>query len=114
MFKYELFSYWLFIWFLFNYIGLINASPLIFLIIGLIGLISNLIIIGKFNKTIKSIIISNFFLKIIPIILLFKIPLFNEEDLLFGFFLAYIYIIILLYNNKNPIHIYLNLNSIKS
>ena len=107
MFKYELFSYWLFIWFIFNYIGLINASPLIFLIIALISIIITFIIKRKINK---KIIIKNIYLKVIPIFLIFKIPLFNEEDLLFGFFLAYIYIITLLYNNKNPIDVYLKLN----
>ena len=107
MFKYELFSYWLFIWFIFNYIGLINASPLIFLIIALISIIITFIIKRKINK---KIIIKNIYLKVIPIFLIFKIPLFNEEDLLFGFFLTYIYIITLLYNNKNPIDVYLKLN----
>ncbi len=106
MFKYELFSYWLFIWFIFNYIGLINASPLIFLIIALISIIITFIIKRKINK---KIIIKNIYLKVIPIFLIFKIPLFNEEDLLIGFFLTYIYIITLLYNNKNPIDVYLKL-----
>ena len=110
MFKYEFFSYWLFIWFIFNYIGLINASPLIFLIIGLISLIYGLISSGKINKNIIKTIKINFIIKVIPIFLIFKIPLFNEEDLLIGFFLTYIYIITLLYNNKNPIDVYLKLN----
>jgi hypothetical protein len=76
------------------------------MIIGLISLIITFIIIGKVNK---KVIIINIYIKVIPIILLFKIPLFNEEDLLFGFFLSYIYIIFLLYNNKNPIDVYLKL-----
>ena len=106
MLKFDLFSSWLFIWFIFHYIGLIKFSPLIFMIIGLISLIITFIIIGKVNK---KVIIINIYIKVIPIILLFKIPLFNEEDLLFGFFLSYIYIIFLLYNNKNPIDVYLKL-----
>ena len=110
MFKFNLFSYWLFIWFIFNYIGIIKASPLIFLIIGLIGVIIFLLIIRKINKFIKNIIITNIYIKVIPIFLIIKFPLIAEEDLLFGFFLAYIYIIYLLYNNKNPIDVYLKLN----
>ena len=89
MFKFDLFSYWIFIWFLLNYIGLIKASPLIFFIFAIIGIIINIIIIRKYN-------IRNLLIKLFITILLFKIPLFNEEDLLFGFFLAYIYIIVLL------------------
>lgn len=102
MFKFDLFSYWIFIWFLFYYCGLIKASPLIFFIFAIIGIIINIIIIRKYN-------IRNLLIKLFITILLFKIPLFNEEDLLFGFFLSYIYIIYLLYNNKNPIDIYLKL-----
>jgi len=102
MFKFDLFSYWIFIWFLFYYCGLIKASPLIFFIFAIIGIIINIIIIRKYN-------IINLLIKLFITILLFKIPLIAEEDLLFGFFLSYIYIIYLLYNNKNPIDIYLKL-----
>lgn len=92
----------IFIWFLFYYCGLIKASPLIFFIFAIIGIIINIIIIRKYN-------IRNLLIKLFITILLFKIPLIAEEDLLFGFFLSYIYIIYLLYNNKNPIDIYLKL-----
>jgi hypothetical protein len=98
--KIYLFSYWLFIWFLLNVNGLLKASPLIFLIFAIIFIIIIYIITGKNN-------IKNILIKLILIILSFKIPLIAEEDLLFGFFLAYIYIIFLLYNNKNPIDIYI-------
>jgi hypothetical protein len=98
--KIYLFSYWLFIWFLLNVNGLLKASPLIFLIFAIIFIIIIFIITGKIN-------IKNILIKLIFMILSFKIPLIAEEDLLFGFFLAYIYIIFLLYNNKNPIDIYI-------
>jgi hypothetical protein len=98
--KIYLFSYWLFIWYLLNVNGLLKASPLIFIIFAIIFIIIIFIITGKIN-------IKNILIKLIFIILSFKIPLITEEDLLFGFFLAYIYIIFLLYNNKNPIDIYI-------
>ena len=98
--KIYLFSYWVFIWFLLNINGLLKASPLIFLIFAIIFIIIIYIITGKNN-------IKNILIKLIFIILSFKIPLIAEEDLVFGFFLAYIYIIFLLYNNKNPIDIYI-------
>ena len=50
MFEYEIFSYWLFIWFLFYYCGLIKASPLFFLIIGLLGVINYVLIVRKINE----------------------------------------------------------------
>jgi hypothetical protein len=108
--KYEIYSNWLFVWFIFYYIGLIKASPLLFLIIGLITLIYGLISSGKINKNIIKVIKINFFIKVIPIFLIFKFPLFTEEDLLFGFFVLYFYIITLLYFNKNPIDIYIKIN----
>jgi len=118
MITYELFSYWLFIWFIFHYIGIIKASPIFFLIIAYI--IVHLILIihiiqKKFNLyVIIKKIISNIYLKTIPIFLLFKIPIIQEKDILFGFLLSYIYVIILLINNKNPIKIYLDLEKTES
>lgn len=109
MLTYEIFSYWLFIWFLFHYTGYTKASPLIFLIIGSIGIIVNLIIFHKLTEKVINMIIINFFIKIIPIFLIFKFPIFTEIDLLFGFFLSYIYIIVLLFNKKNPLDIYLKI-----
>jgi hypothetical protein len=108
--NYELFSNWLFFWFLFYYFGITTSSPLIFLLIGIIITYFGIIFLGKINNSIIKLIKINFIIKVIPIFLIFKTPIFNEEDLLFGFFLFYIYIITLLYNNKNPIDIYIKLN----
>ena len=41
--------------------------------------------------------------------MIFKTPIITEYDLIFGFFLAYIYIIVLLYNRKNPIDVYMKI-----
>jgi hypothetical protein len=108
--KYELFSNWLFIWFIFYYYGFISASPLIFYIIAFSIIIINGISVMKirFEKKVLKYILYNFLAKIVPIFIMFKFPLFNEDDLLFGFILLYIYVITLLYFNKNPIEIYLN------
>jgi hypothetical protein len=107
IFNYDLLSYWLFIWFLLYYFKLINASPLIFFIVALIGLIFFQLFIVKKIK--YKYMFKNIFIKLIPCILIFKFPIIEEIDLIFGFILIYIYIIVLLINNKNPIDIYLKI-----
>jgi hypothetical protein len=102
IYTYEVFSNWLYIWFLIHYYGYIDVSPLIFIIIGIIGSIFSY---NKFNFRYMM----NIIIKTIQIVLIFKLPLFNEGDLLFGIILSYIYIVVLLYNNKNPIDIYLKI-----
>jgi len=111
MLTYEIFSYWIYIWFLLYYNRILNVSPLIFLMIGLLAVSINFFVRFKQRnryRTIKVIII-NLIIKIIPILLIFKTPIFNENDLIFGFMISYIYVITLLYFNKNPIYIYLRL-----
>ena len=118
MLTYELYSYWLFIWSILHYSGIIKPSPLIFLIIAII--IVHLVLLyfvirNKLsNYTIIKKIISNTYMKFIPIYLIFKKPLINEIDLQFGFIITYLYIIILLINKKNPIKIYLDLDKTES
>jgi hypothetical protein len=109
MFKYHLFSHWIYIWFILCYIGLIDVSPIIFFIFALLFLIISIIITIIYHKKLNKRYISNFIIKLIPTILLFKTPLIVENDLIFGFFLLYIYIIVLLMNNNNPIDIYLKI-----
>jgi hypothetical protein len=109
MLKYQLFSHWLYIWFILHYIGLIDVSPILFFIFALLFLIISIIINIIYHKKLNNCYILNFFIKLIPTILLFKTPLIVENDLIFGFFLSYIYIIVLLMNNNNPIDIYLKL-----
>jgi len=102
IYTYEVFSHWLYIWFLIHYYGYIDVSPLIFIIIGILG---SIISYNKFNFRYMM----NIIIKTIQIVLIFKLPLFSEGDLLFGIILSYIYIVVLLYNNKNPIDIYLKI-----
>jgi hypothetical protein len=102
MYTYEVFSNWLFVWSLFNYLKIIESSPLIFIMIGLFFYIIKCLI----TKKIK---IYNFLFKFISVIMIFKTPIITEYDLIFGFFLAYIYIIVLLYSRKNPIDVYMKI-----
>jgi hypothetical protein len=106
----EIFSYWIFIWFILYYIGLIKYNPLFLLIIGyiltlfeIIYLINNKI--SKYNL-IKFFII-NVFIKFIPILLIIKFPLrFNIDDIYIGIYLILFYFIIMSFLNKNPYEYY--------
>ena len=87
----EIFSYWIFIWFILYYIGLIKYNPLFLLIIGYIFTLFELIfmIINKISKynLIKFIII-NIIIKFIPILLIIKFPLrFDLKDIYISIYL---------------------------
>ena len=110
LFKYEFYSYWLFLWFILYYLKILDVSPLIFLLLASILVILNLIYLYKYDTKLFNHRFKNYIIyKLIPIILIFKFPIFTEEDIIFGFFYLYTYLVILLFNNKNPIQIYLNL-----
>jgi hypothetical protein len=106
---YEIFSYWIFIWFLLYYIGIIRYNPLFILTVGYILTLGELIYmifrgISKYNF-IKFFII-NVIIKFIPILLiLIKINFtiyINIQDIYASFILVLIYIFIMSIVNKNP------------
>lgn len=113
-------SYWFFLWFLLFISGVIKANPLLFLIIGLIFILTQILYL-YFNNTSKynltKYIIINLFIKIIPIIILISFyPIsFKYDDVSFGLFLIFIYIITMILLNINPISSYYKIiNSYKS
>jgi hypothetical protein len=106
---YEIFSNWIFIWFLLYYIGIIRYNPLFILTVGYILTLGELIYmifrgISKYNF-IKFFII-NVIIKFIPILLiLIKINFtiyINIQDIYVSFILVLIYIFIMSIVNKNP------------
>jgi hypothetical protein len=105
---YNLFSYWLFIWFILYYFKYVKSSPLFLLIIAYLftlGTIFYLIEnkISKYNL-IKFIII-NIIIKLIPILLIIKIPIIiTQDDINMSIYLLLIYILI----NNNPYIYYKN------
>jgi len=91
-------SYWFFLWFILFIMGIIKANPLIFLLISLIFILTQIIYLyinntNTYNLT-KYIII-NMIIKIIPIyILISYYPIsINYDDISFGLLLIVIYII---------------------
>ncbi len=107
----EVFSVWIFIWFILFYIHIIPFNPLFFLIISLHIIIICGLYILYFNhinyyNIIKYIII-NIFMKLIPILLLIEFPLvFYLYDIYFGIFLFITYNILMKFMNKNLIQNY--------
>ena len=108
----NLFSYWLFIWFILYYFKYVKSSPLLILIIAYIftlGIIFYLIEnkISKYNL-IKNIII-NGIIKLIPILLIIKIPIIiTQDDINMTIYLLLIYILIMLFTKTNPYIYYKN------
>ena len=102
----EIFSYWIFIWFLLIYFGFTKFSPLFILIIGYIITFFECIFLF-YKKTssynlIKFIII-NVIIKIIPIILIIKFPIiFNNYDIIASLYLIAVYFLFMSIINKNP------------
>lgn len=108
---FDVFSFWIFIWFLLFYMNIIPFNPLFFLIICVLVItISGFYMIYNTNITnynkIKFIII-NTFMKLIPLILIIQFPLvFYLYDIYFGICLIIIYLISMKTMNKNVIQTY--------
>lgn len=106
----EIFSYWIFIWFILYYIGLTKYNPLFILIVGYIFTLFEFIYL-KINKSsrynlIKFMII-NIIIKFIPILLIIKFPLrFDLKDIYISIYLIFFYIITMSIMNKNPYEYY--------
>ena len=110
---FEIFSYWIFIWFLLYYFGIIKYNPVLILIIGYIITFFEFIylIIKKISyyNGIKFFII-NVIIKLIPIILIFRMNKYkleiNIRDIYVSVYLIFTYIIIMIIFNKNPLDYY--------
>lgn len=96
-------SYWLFTWYILYVCGVIKYNPKLFLILGLIENIIQLIlkIIHK-NTTISiiSFIIINTIIKVIPILTLWNKQIHLKEDIFIGMSVTAIFLLWLLYNKK--------------
>jgi len=98
-----IFSYWLFIWFVLFYVGIIKENPLLFLCIGYVIVIIEMIyLISKKTSTynIKKFFIINIIIKLIPIIIILltspiKINLYKDKDIKFGLIVIFIYVMVM-------------------
>ena len=110
---YEIFSYWIFVWFILYYFNIIGYNPLFILIIGYILTIGELIYMVfrkiSYYNFIKYFII-NVLIKFIPILLILKKNNFEINikliDIYASFILVLIYIFIMSIANKNPYKFY--------
>jgi hypothetical protein len=104
----EIFSYWIFIWFLLYYFKFTKYNPLLTLIIGYIITIGELIylISQKTNKynLIKFTVI-NIIIKVIPILLIYNHKI-TFKEFVINFYIFLIYIITMAIMNINPTDIY--------
>lgn len=100
----EIFSYWIFFWFILYYLGLTKYNPLFILIIGYIITIIEVIYllftnISRYNL-IKFIII-NILIKLIPILIIIKTSI-NKNDIYMSFLIFSIYLIYMYILRINP------------
>ena len=104
----EIFSYWIFIWFLLYYFKFTKYNPLLTLIVGFIITIGELIylISQKTNKynLIKFTVI-NIIIKVIPILLIYNHKI-TFKEFVINFYIFLIYIITMAIMNINPTDIY--------
>ena len=104
----ELFSTWVFVWFLLYYFKLIQYSPKFWLI--LITIYAALSIIymiyiqlkPKYILTVTLLMVTS---KILPLCIIFN-DMIKINDILFGFGLGIVYLLWLTYRNKNVFTIY--------
>jgi len=103
---FELFTEWIFIWFLFYYFKLTSYNPLFILILAfIITSIVHIYIIFNSNTKLYHAIkfgVFNIILKVIPILLISHTTIYFK-DIYFSFI---IFIIYLIYMNFNVIYIY--------
>ncbi len=110
-----IFSYWLFVWFVLFYVGIIKENPLLFLCIGYVIVIIEMIyLISKKTSTynIKKFFIINIIIKLFPILIILltspiKINLY--KDIKFGLIVILIYVIVMNILGINIKNEYLNM-----
>jgi len=112
LFELSMFSGWIFVWFLFYYIKIIEYNPFLFLIIAFIVGTSYGIYYFIINNApicvIKKYFIINFVGKIIPAFLIYN-NLIYIHDIFFGFILGIIFIFFMIINKldiMNEYHVF--------
>jgi len=105
---FEIFSYWIFVWFLLYYFKLTKYNPLIILIIGYIITLGEwlyLIFMGANNYNIIKFIIINVIIKIIPILLIYNSKT-TYKDLIIGLYIFLAYLLTMAIMKIDPYKIY--------
>jgi len=103
---FDIYSNWVFVWFLLFILKIIKYNPFLLLVTAYIITVCEITYL-LYNKisynNLKKFIIINVILKLIPIIILILIKKnnYNTNDIIFTIILTTIYYIYLLINNKN-------------
>lgn len=113
----EIFSYWLFVWFLLFYIGIIKETPLLFLCLGyVVSIIEMIYLFMKKTSTynIKKFFIINIIIKLIPIIIIVlkspsPIQINLYKNIKFGLIIVLVYVIVMNILGINIKNEYLNM-----
>jgi hypothetical protein len=103
-----LFSYWIFVWYLLYFFHFTIYNPKFVLICAIIEnliLLCSMIYYNTYLSVIILFICGLFIIKILPLYLIWNTKI-KWQDILFTFFLFFIYIIWLYINNKSLYYIY--------
>jgi hypothetical protein len=105
---FEIFSYWIFVWFILYYFKLTKYNPLLILIIGYIitfGELLYLIFMGAKRYNIIKFTIINIIIKLIPILLIYNTKT-TYKDLIIGLYMFLIYLITMAIIKIDPYKFY--------
>jgi hypothetical protein len=112
----EIFSTWIFIWFILYYLHITHINPLFYLIIALIYALFGIFLLIYYHQSLYGILLFisiNIFIKVIPIYLLLtsnKKFIINYPNIGFGLYLFLIYLsLMILIIHKNPFDSYMDL-----
>lgn len=113
---FELYSHWIFIWFLLYYFKLVSANPTFYLIIAYIVILIGFIILIILKSSLQNLLfffIYNSSIKLIPILFISNFT-FKLKDIVFGVYFYLLYLFHMIIRNKNPFDYYKDLMDIFS
>jgi len=110
----EIFSYWIFIWFILYYINFIKYNPLFILLCSYIFTIFELLYLSITkisNYNFIKFFIINILIKFLPILLIIKFPIkINLTDIYISIFLFIVYyLFIIIIYKKSPYYYYISM-----
>jgi hypothetical protein len=105
---FELYSHWIFLWFLLYYFKIISANPTYFLIIAFIIILFGFFILIFLKASFINLftfLLYNIFIKLIPILLISNFT-YNLYHILFGCYIYILYLLYMIFSKKNPFDYY--------
>ena len=95
-------SYWLFIWWVLYYFGVLPFNPKLFLILGTLENALGIFILPK--EKLPFYIVINFFIKVLPLILVWN-TVTRTQDVIFGLFMGIVYLAWLRVNREEVLKV---------